>query len=136
MGWSSKTRGPLIRVPSNKGENTRIELRSPDATANPYLALAVLLMAGLDGIENLIMPPACIDKNIQKMTREERESLGVEELPRSLKEAVEELEKDSFIQKVLGMDLADKIMKAHKKEYHDYCMQVTDWEISNYLYKL
>ncbi len=136
MGWSSKTRGPLIRVPSNKGENTRIELRSPDATANPYLALAVLLMAGLDGIENKIMPPACIDENIQKMTKEQRDALGVKELPRSLKEAVGELEKDAFIRSVLGKDLSDKIIKAHRKEYHDYYMQVTDWEISNYLYKV
>lgn len=136
MGWSSKTRGPLIRVPSGRGENTRIELRSPDATANPYLALAVLLMAGLDGIRNQILPPACIDQNIQKMTQQQRDALHVEELPRTLKEAVEELEKDPFIQDVLGRELAEKIMRAHRKEYHDYCMQVTDWEIANYLYRL
>ena len=136
MGWSSRTRGPLIRVPSGRGENTRIELRSPDATANPYLALAVLLMAGLDGIENKIMPPECIDENIQKMTQEQRERLGVQELPGSLKDAVEELEKDELIQSVLGEDLANKIIRAHKKEYKAYCMQVTDWEIENYLYKV
>lgn len=136
MGWSSKTRGPLIRVPSGRGENTRIELRSPDATANPYLALAVLLAAGLDGIENKIMPPDCIDENIQKMSAGRRVQLGIEELPRSLKEAVEELEKDSFIMDVLGKEMAQKIIKAHKKEYHDYCMQVTDWEIANYLYRV
>lgn len=136
MGWSSRTRGPLIRVPSGRGENTRIELRSPDATANPYLALAVLLAAGLEGIENKIMPPECIDENIQKMSSQRREQLGIEELPRSLKEAVEELEKDSFIMEVLGKEMARKIIKAHKKEYHDYCMQVTDWEIANYLYRV
>ena len=136
MGWSSRTRGPLIRVPSGRGENTRIELRSPDATANPYLALTVLLMAGLDGIKNKIMPPDCIDENIQKMSPKRREELGVEELPRSLKDAVDELEKDELVRGVLGKELADKIIKAHRKEYHDYCMQVTDWELSNYLYKL
>ena len=136
MGWSSKTRGPLIRVPSGRGENTRIELRSPDAAANPYLALAVLLMAGLDGIENKIMPPACIDENIQKMTPERRAELGVQELPRSLKDAVDELEKDGFILDVLGKDLAHKIIKAHRKEYKEYCMQVTDWEIGQYLYRV
>lgn len=136
MGWSSRTRGPLIRVPSGRGENTRIELRSPDATANPYLALAVLLMAGLDGIKNKIMPPDCIDENIQKMSPKRRKELGVEELPRSLKDAVDELEKDELVRGVLGKELADKIIKAHRKEYHDYCMQVTDWELANYLYKV
>lgn len=136
MGWSSRTRGPLIRVPSGRGENTRIELRSPDATANPYLALAVLLKAGLDGIKNKIMPPDSIDENIQKMTQAQRDALHVEELPRSLKAAVAELEKDDFVLGVLGEKLADKIIKAHRKEYRDYYMQVTDWEIANYLYKL
>lgn len=136
MGWSSKTRGPLIRVPSGKGENTRIELRSPDAAANPYLALAVLLEAGLDGIRNKIMSPACIDEDIQKMSRERREELGIKELPRSLKEAVEELQKDKLVLDTLGKELAEKIMDAQRKEYHDYCMQVTDWEIAKYLYRL
>ncbi len=136
MGWSSKTRGPLIRVPSGKGENTRIELRSPDAAANPYLALAVLLEAGLDGIRNKIMPPACIDEDIQKMSLERREELGIKELPRSLKEAVEELQKDELVLDTLGKELAEKIMDAQRKEYHDYCMQVTDWEIAKYLYRL
>ena len=136
MGWSSKTRGPLIRVPSGKGENTRIELRSPDAAANPYLALAVLLEAGLDGIRKQIMPPACIDEDIQKMSCERRKEFGIEELPRSLKEAVEELEKDQFVQDILGRELAEKLMSAQRKEYHDYCMQVTDWEIRKYLYRL
>ena len=136
MCWSAKTRGPLIRVPSGRGENTRIELRSPDATANPYLALAVLLMAGLDGIENKIMPPESIDENIQKMSPERRAELGVEELPRSIKDAAAELEKDELILKVLGKELAHKIIEAQKKEYRAYCMQVTEWEIENYLYKV
>ena len=136
MWWSSRTLGPLIRVPSGKWVNTRIELRSLDAAANPYLALAVLLEAGLDGIRNKIMPPDCIDEDIQKMSPQRRAELGIQELPRSLKEAVEELEKDELVQEVLGKELAAKIIKAHRKEYHDYCMQVTDWEIANYLYRL
>lgn len=136
MGWSAKTRGPLIRVTTGSGDNTRIELRSPDATANPYLALAVLLRAGLDGIKNEIMPPENIDENIQKMTQKQRDALHIEELPRSLKAAVNELEKDELICDVLGEKLAQKIIKAHRKEYRDYYMQVTDWEIANYLYKL
>ena len=70
------------------------------------------------------------------MSPKRREELGVEELPRSLKDAVDELEKDELVLSVLGKELADKIVKAHRKEYHDYCMQVTDWEIANYLYKV
>lgn len=136
MGWSAKTRGPLIRVPSGRGENARIELRSPDATANPYLALAVLLAAGMEGIKEQIMPPESIDVNIQKMSQKRREELHVEELPRSLKDAVEELKKDRLILDVLGESLAEKIIKAHEKEYQEYCLQVTDWEIANYLYRM
>ena len=136
IGWSSKTRGPLVRVPSGRGENTRIELRSPDSTANPYLALAVLLMAGLDGIRNKIEPRHSIDRNIQKMTRQQREELKIDELPRTLKDAVDELEKDEFIQQVLGKDLAEKIIRARRKEYQAYSMQVTDWEITNYLHRV
>ena len=136
IGWSSKTRGPLIRVPSGRGENTRIELRSPDSTANPYLALAVLLMAGLDGIRNKIEPRDSIDRNIQKMTRQQREELKIDELPRTLKDAVDELEKDEFIQQVLGKDLAEKIIRARRQEYQAYSMQVTDWEIANYLHRV
>ena len=136
MGWSAKTRGPLIRVTTGSGDNTRIELRSPDATANPYLALAVILRAGMDGIKNKIMPPENIDENIQKMTQEQRDALHIEELPRSLKAAVAELEKDELIRDVLGEKLANKIIAAHRKEYRDYYMQVTDWEIANYLYKV
>lgn len=93
-------------------------------------------MAGLDGIRNKIMPPECIDENIQKMSPDRRAELKVEELPRTLKDAVDELEKDEFIKAVLGKELADKIIAAHRQEYHDYCMQVTEWELSNYLYKL
>ena len=123
-------------VSHRKRRNTRIELRSPDSTANPYLALAVLLMAGLDGIRNKIEPRDSIDRNIQKMTRQQREELKIDELPRTLKDAVDELEKDEFIQLVLGKDLAEKIIRARRQEYQAYSMQVTDWEIANYLHRV
>ena len=90
----------------------------------------------MDGIKNKIMPPENIDENIQKMTQEQRDALHIEELPRSLKAAVAELEKDELICDVLGEKLANKIIAAHRKEYRDYYMQVTDWEIENYLYKV
>lgn len=136
MTWSTKSRSSMIRIPTVRGEHTRIELRSPDPSTNPYLALAVLLAAGLDGIRNQILPPDSVERNVQKMTDAEREELQIEALPRSLEEAVKDLEKDAFIQEVLGADLSEKIIAAHKQEYYDYCMQVTDWEIANYLHKM
>lgn len=136
MSWSAKTRGPLIRIPSVRGEKTRIELRSPDPSANPYLALAVLLAAGLDGIKNQILPPDSVDEDIQAMTEKQRSELHIEALPWNLMEAVCELEKDALIREVLGADLTAKTIASHKKEYHDYCMQVTEWELANYLHKM
>ena len=136
MTWSAKTREPLIRIPSVRGEGTRIELRSPDPSANPYLALAVLLAAGLDGIKNEIMPPESVDADVQSMPEEVKKQMNIEALPKNLMEAVMELERDTFIQNVLGADLTAKTIEAHKKEYHEYCMQVTEWEINNYLHKL
>ena len=134
--WSGKSRSPLIRIPAMRGEHTRLELRSPDPSANPYLALAVLLAAGLDGIKNSIEPIGSIDLNAQKMTDEQRASLHIDMLPQSLPEAVNELEQDSFIKDVLGRELSTKMIDSHKKAYHEYCMQVTDWEIANYLHKI
>ena len=136
MSWSARTRGPLIRIPSVRGEKTRIELRSPDPSANPYLALAVLLAAGLDGIKNQILPPDSVDEDIQAMSEEQRRELHIEALPLNLMEAVRELEGDALIREVLGADLTAKTIASHKKEYHDYCMQVTDWELANYLHKM
>lgn len=134
--WSGKSRSPLIRIPAMRGEHTRLELRSPDPSANPYLTLAVLLAAGLDGIKNSIKPMGSINLNAQKMTDEQRASLHIDMLPQSLPEAVNELEHDSFIKDVLGRELSTKMIDSHKKAYHEYCMQVTDWEIANYLHKI
>lgn len=136
ISWSARTRGPLIRIPSVRGEKTRIELRSPDPSANPYLALAVLLAAGLDGIKNQILPPDSVDEDIQAMSEEQRRELHIEALPWNLMEAVRELEGDALIREVLGADLTAKTIASHKKEYHDCCMQVTDWELANYLHKM
>ena len=92
------------------------------------------LAAGLEGIREEIEPPASIDANIYKMEKEEREKLGIEELPGSLLEAIREFEKDTFIQDVLGRDLSEKFIAAKKKEYADYRSQVTDWELQKYLH--
>ena len=136
IAWSAVNRSPLIRIPASAGENTRIELRSPDPSANPYLTLAVCLMAGLDGIENKVEPPVGVDCNIFKMTEEERQKLNIDKLPGTLIEAVEELEKDDFIKSVLGEHLAEKYIAAKRDEWNRYRLQVTDWEVQEYLYKI
>lgn len=136
IAWSATNRSPLIRIPVSAGENTRIELRSPDPSANPYLTLAVCLMAGLDGIENKIEPPKSVDCNIFKMTEEERRCLNIDKLPGTLIEAVEELEKDEFIRSVLGEHVAEKYISAKKDEWNRYRLHVSEWEIDEYLYKI
>ena len=133
IAWSATNRSPLIRIPSSRGEHTRIELRCPDPAANPYLALAVCLRAGLDGIVNHIDPPESVDCNIFDLTEEERKNRGIEAVPASLREAVSELEKDELIREVLGVHMADKYIRAKKEEWEKYTAQVTEWEISQYL---
>lgn len=136
IAWSAKNRTPLIRIPGTRGESTRIELRSPDPSANPYLALAVCLAAGIEGIKNEIMPPDSIDCNVYDMTEEERRKAGIEELPGSLREAAAAFRNDPFIQNVLGEDLSEKYLQAKKREYAEYSSQVTEWELSRYLQRI
>lgn len=136
IAWSTTNRSPLIRIPAAAGgEGTRIELRSPDSAANPYLTLAVCLRAGLDGIVNKIEPPESVSGNIFAMTEEERQRMSIDKLPYSLLEAVEELEKDAFIRQVLGEEFAQKYIDAKKREWQEYRAQVSRWEIERYLYK-
>lgn len=126
VGWSTNSENCLFHIPLKKGEDVRIELRSPDPSANPYLALAVCLMAGLKGIEEQQEPPGRMEKTKSRKTQM---------LPRSLKEAVAELEKDTFIQEVLGKELCKRYIELKKAEWQDYASQVTEWEISQYLYQ-
>lgn len=133
IAWSATNRSPLIRIPASRGEGTRIELRCPDPSANPYLALAVCLRAGLDGIKNKIEPPASVDCNIFAMSEEEKKALGIEAIPGTLIEAVNELEKDEFIKEVLGVHVSSKYIEAKRAEWANYRSQVTDWEINQYL---
>ena len=135
IAWSATNRSPLIRIPASRGEGTRIELRCPDPSANPYLALAVCLRAGLDGIMNKIKPPASVDCNIFALSEKEKKELGIEAIPGTLIEAVSELEKDEFIQNVLGKHVSTKYIEAKKAEWAAYRAQVTEWEIGQYLYQ-
>ena len=133
IAWSGTNRSPLIRIPSPRKEGTRIELRSPDSAANPYLALAVCLAAGLEGIRNKMVPPASVDCNIFTMTAKEKEMAGIKSLPGTLEEAVRFMEKDELIRSVLGEHVFQKYIEAKKEEWNNYRTQVTKWEIDEYL---
>jgi glutamine synthetase len=133
IAWSEGNRSPLIRIPSVRGEGTRIELRSPDPACNPYLALAVILMAGLDGIDNQILPPDPVSENIYGMSEAERESHNIPSLPGSLAEALEELERDPVIRAALGSHIYQYFLRAKKAEWDNYRTAVHDWELEQYL---
>lgn len=131
--WSATNRSPLIRIPASRGKGTRLELRCPDPSANPYLALAVCLRAGLDGIKNRILPPESVDRDVFKMSPQERREKKMEEIPSTLIEAVRYMEEDDFIRDVLGDHVFEKYIAAKKEEWNRYLCQVTDWEVNEYL---
>ena len=133
IAWSMRNRSPLIRIPAQTGTTQRIELRSPDSATNPYLAIAVCLAAGLDGIRNQIEPPASVEGNIFAMSEEEREKAGIKYLPTSLAEAIDGLEQDALIREVLGEHISRKYIEAKKEEWKEYCAAVRSWEIDRYL---
>ena len=135
IAWSARNRSPLIRVPAARGSATRLELRNPDPSCNPYLVLATVLAAGLDGIENKIQPPAPCNKNIFTLTDEERCSDSIGELPRSLDEAIAEMSRSSFVKDVVGEHIFNKYIEAKQKECNEYRMRISKWEIDSYLKK-
>jgi glutamine synthetase len=133
IAWSPRNRRPLIRVPAKRGASTRIELRNPDPACNPYLALAVMLKAGLDGIKKQIQPPAPVERNIYEMTAAERRDLGIGSLPGDLKEALDELSRDNVIREALGDHIYERFVEAKAKEWDEYRVQVHRWEVERYL---
>lgn len=135
LAWSSRNRSPLIRIPAKRGLSTRIELRSPDPSCNPYLALAVCLKAGLEGVKKQVMPPPPCNRNIYEMTAAEREELGIGTLPENLKDAVNELLKDETIKSALGEHVLQRYVGAKQIEWERYRVQVHPWEIGEYLTK-
>ncbi len=134
ISWAVKNRSALIRVPAAGEKSKRIEFRSPDPTANPYLAFAVILKAGLDGIKNKITPPKPVNRiNIYELSDKEKEELNIGVLPSTLQEAINELKKDDVILSALGPHIAQKYIEAKEKEWDSYRTAVTDWEIKNAL---
>ena len=136
IAWSRATnRGQIVRIPSSRGASTRLELRSPDSAMNPYLALAACLAAGLDGIKNHIELPEPVVQNIYAMDEETIKERGIDHLPETLGEAIDEFEEDVFLRNVLGNHIFYKYLEAKKEEWNVFRSQVTDWEIGEYLYK-
>lgn len=136
IAWSpTSNRSSLIRIPSPREESTRIELRCPDSAMNPYLALAACLAAGLDGIEKKTGLPACVEGNMFTMEPEELKRRNVERIPETLGDAIEAYGGDSFMREVLGEHIYTKYLEAKEREWRDFRAQVTDWEVSEYLYK-
>ena len=136
IAWSEENRSPLIRIPAARGTNMRVELRSPDPAANPYLLLASCLAAGLDGIKRELPTPKSVDGNIYQMTEEELAAQGIEAIPSNLSKACHYFEDDAFMKQVLGEHVHRKYLNAKRKEWNQFREQVTAWEIEEYLYKI
>jgi glutamine synthetase len=135
IAWSASNRSPLVRIPAERGTATRIELRSPDPSANPYLALTATLKAGLDGIENKIQPPEQVTSNIYEMGADEIEERGIDRLPINLYQALQELSKDEAIKSSLGDHVYRRVVSAAQYEWKEYSKYVSQWELDRYLRK-
>ena len=133
VAWSGRNRSPLVRVPIARGMSTRLELRSVDPSANPYLAIASILEAGLDGLRKKIEAPKPIDRNIYVMDEEERKANGISDLPSTLHNALKELEKDEVIAKAMGPHLYQNFIEGKKLEWGAYRQEVSQWERDQYL---
>ncbi len=135
VAWSMRNRTPMIRIPDRRGLGTRCELRIPDPSANPYLALAVQLAAGLDGIEKETDAREPVNTNIWEMSHREKRRLRIDDLPHNLEEACNELERDQVIKDALGEHITSNFLEAKRQEWQEYITQVSQWELDNYLAK-
>lgn len=133
IAWSGQNRSPLIRIPASRGLSTRVEVRSVDPAANPYLAMAVLLGAGLDGIKRELEPPKAVDRNIYAMNKKERKEVGIEDLPGTLYSALEELQSDEVMKKALGSHILNNFVEAKEIEWDMFRTSVHPWEREQYL---
>ncbi len=136
VSWSEHNRSVMIRIPATRGITTRTEIRSVDTTANPYLAIAVILASGLDAIEKNLPLIAPINENLFELTKEQREQLGVKNLPDNLKEAIDLLAEDKLIKEALGDHIFNKFVELKNKEWEDFKTTVTEWEIKRYIHMM
>jgi glutamine synthetase len=138
IAWGQTNRSALMRIPRytvGREKAVRAELRCPDPAANPYLAFAVMLAAGLDGIEKKMTPPPPVEENIYELSDDEAAKRGIGVLSRDIMDAVSNLEKDGVIRGAIGEFVYDKFVALKKSEWDEYRMQVTPWEIEAYLEK-
>ena len=133
LTWTTNNQNSLIRIPGVRGEHTGIELRSPDAAANPYLVFACCLAAGLDGIEKKTYPTKSSNRS---MSESDQKAMNIGNLPENLCEAVEEFENSQWMKEILGKEFCEEYTAAKKKEWLRYTRQVTQWEIEEYLYRI
>ncbi|GAF16660.1 LOW QUALITY PROTEIN: glutamine synthetase type I [Bacillus sp. JCM 19046] len=133
IAWSMRNRSPLIRIPSSRGISTRVEVRSPDPSANPYLAMAAMLASGLDGIKRKLTPPEATDRNIYVMSKEERIEEGIKDLPASLRDALDKLIQDDVLVKALGEHAIEHFLEAKEIEWDMFRTQVHPWEREQFL---
>ncbi len=133
VAWSASNRTPLVRIPATRGAGTRVELRNPDPSANPYLTIAVCLMAGLDGVRRGLVPPKAVDENIYKIKKDDFEEKGIRSLPGSLEQAIALTKESDFMKEVLGKHVHTNYVKAKEKEVLDYNRRVSQWETDSYL---
>ena len=135
LAWSASNRSALIRIPAKRGMATRVELRCPDPSSNPYRTFAVIAAAGLDGVEKGLKAPAPINEDIFHMTEDRREELGIDSLPGGLDAAIAELEAGEIGLKTLGEHVYSEYVAAKKEEWDNYRTTIHAWEIENYQYK-
>ncbi len=134
IAWSDVNRSALVRKPAARTPAaSRIELRSPDPSCNPYLALAVMVEAGLHGIEEGLEAPDPVRENIYEFDEAKREEYGIDTLPGTLDEAIDALEADDVIMDALGEHIAEKFIEAKRREHAEYITEVSEWEIDSYL---
>lgn len=133
LAWSASNRSALIRIPAARGQSTRVELRCPDPSCNPYLALAVCLAGGLDGMEKGMTPPEEITENIYAMDAETRAAHGIDNLPGSLDEAMTEYLADPLMSATLGEHISTQYIAGKRREWNEYCTRVSNWEIEKYM---
>ncbi|HBI16201.1 MAG TPA: type I glutamate--ammonia ligase [Desulfobulbaceae bacterium] len=133
VAWSASNRSALIRIPASRGMGTRTEVRCPDPACNPYLAMAMMLTSGLDGVKNMLQAPPSVDVDIFKMTPAEKEAAGIASLPANLREAIDIFKENPLAREALGDHIFEKYIVGKEKEWDAYRTAVTDWELNNYM---
>ena len=133
ISWANRNRSALIRIPTERGNGTRCELRNPDLSGNPYLQFAVMLAAGLKGMEDELEPPAPVEKNIYALSEMEKEKHDIGQLPESLGHALSFMNESALLKETLGEHIFKNFLHVKRQQWNEYRTQVTQWELDKYL---